>query len=309
MPDVTGRPRVLILGGTTEARHLAAALASPTPAAAASPTPAAAASPTPAAAASPTPALGGSSKPGGYDDSTPSSTDRERPSTGLAETTYSVISSLAGRTSRPLEIAGDVRIGGFGGVGGLVDYLTAERIDAVVDATHPFAATMTRHAVEAAAATRTPVLILRRPGWAEVAGDDWWRVRDLTEAAALLPQLGDRVFLTTGRQGIAAFAGVRGAWFLSRSVEEPAPPMPRDLEVVLDRGPFTLGGERQLLRDRKINVLVTKDSGGPAPKLGAARERGIPVIVVDRPPIPEAPTVTTVGEAVEWLEVALPSSR
>jgi precorrin-6A/cobalt-precorrin-6A reductase len=237
VPDVTGRPRVLILGGTTEGRHLAAALAS------------------------------------------------------LDGTAYSVISSLAGRTSKPLEIAGDLRIGGFGGVPGLAGYLTAERIDAVVDATHPFAATMTRHAVEAAARTRTPVLILRRPGWVEEGGDDWRRVRDLTEAAALLPRLGDRVFLTTGRQDIAAFAGVEGAWFLSRSVENPVPPMPRGLEIVLDRGPFTLDGERRLLRDRAINVLVTKDSGGPAPKLAA--------------PIPPAPAVTTVEEAVGWLKTAL----
>jgi precorrin-6A/cobalt-precorrin-6A reductase len=250
MPDVNGRPRVLILGGTTEGRRLAAALDS--------------------------------------------------------ATAYSVISSLAGRTSKPLEITGDVRIGGFGGTRGLVDYLTAERIDALVDATHPFAATMTRHAVEAAARTRTPVLILRRPGWVEEGGDGWRRVRDLTEAAALLPRLGDRVFLTTGRQGIAAFAGVEGAWFLSRSVEKPVPPMPRGLEIVLDRGPFTLDGERRLLRDRAINVLVTKDSGGPAPKLAAARELGIPVIVVDRPPIPPAPAVTTVEEAVGWLKTALP---
>jgi precorrin-6A/cobalt-precorrin-6A reductase len=226
--------------------------------------------------------------------------------TVLSRPGYAVVSSLAGRTSKPLEIAGQVRIGGFGGVGGLVEYLRAERIDAVVDATHPFAATMTRHAVAAAARTGVPVLLLRRPGWVEVGGDDWRRVRDLAEAAARLPRLGDRVFLTTGRQGIDAFAGVKGAWFLARSVEKPVPPMPPDLEVILDRGPFTLDGERRLFRERRINVLVTKDSGGPAPKLAVARELGIPVIVVDRPPVPEAPAVATVEEAVEWLKTALP---
>jgi precorrin-6A/cobalt-precorrin-6A reductase len=219
---------------------------------------------------------------------------------------YAVVSSLAGRTSAPLEIAGEVRVGGFGGVDGLVSYLRSTGVDVVVDATHPFAATMTRHAVAAAAEAGVPVLVLRRPGWVDVVGDDWRRVRDLTGAAAALPRLGDRVFLTTGRQSVAAFAGVDGAWFLSRSVERPEPPMPRRLEVVLDRGPFTLDGERRLMREHRINVLVTKDSGGTAPKLAAARELGIPVVMVDRPPMPAAPTVETVEEAVEWLRTALP---
>jgi precorrin-6A/cobalt-precorrin-6A reductase len=248
---VNARPRVLILGGTTEGRRLAAALTT-----------------TPAA--------------------------------------YDVISSLAGRTSAPLEIAGEVRTGGFGGVAGLVRYLRDERIDVVVDATHPFAAVMTRHAVEAAAEAGVPVLVLRRPGWVAAVGDDWRRVRDLGEAAAVVPRLGDRAFLTTGRQSLGFFAPVAGVWFLSRSVEMPVAPMPGRLEVVLDRGPFTLDGELRLLRAHRINVLVTKDSGGSAPKLAAARELKIPVVMVDRPPAPDAPAVTTVEEAVEWLETALP---
>jgi precorrin-6A/cobalt-precorrin-6A reductase len=217
-----------------------------------------------------------------------------------------VISSLAGRTSNPLRIAGEVRVGGFGGVAGLVRYLHDERIDAVVDATHPFAATMTGHAVEAAGAARVPIVVLRRPGWAAAAGDDWRRVRDLTEAAALVPRLGDRVFLTTGRQSVGAFAGVDGVWFLSRSVEPPSPPLPKRLEVVLDRGPFTGDGELRLMRGHRINVLVTKDSGGFAPKLAAARELGLPVVMVDRPAVPDVPAVATVEEAVAWLETALP---
>jgi precorrin-6A/cobalt-precorrin-6A reductase len=219
---------------------------------------------------------------------------------------YDVISSLAGRTSNPLHIPGEVRTGGFGGTTGLVRYLRDERIDAVVDATHPFAATMTRHAVEAGKRAGVPVVILRRPGWVEAEGDDWRRVRDLDAAAAEMPRLGDRVFLTTGRQSVSAFATVEGVWFLSRSVEMPAPPMPRQLEVVLDRGPFTRDGEWKLLREHRINLLVTKDSGGPAPKLEAARELGLTVVMVDRPVNPEAPTVTTVAEAVEWVRRALP---
>jgi precorrin-6A/cobalt-precorrin-6A reductase len=213
-----------------------------------------------------------------------------------------VISSLAGRTTAPLLPGGEVRVGGFGGVDGLADYLRAERIDVLVDATHPFAARISLNAVEASGRTGVPLLVLRRPGYASRDGDGWVRVRNLEEAAAILPDLGERVFLSTGRQGLAAFAGVEACWFLSRSVEPPAPPLPRRLEVVLDRGPFTLDGERRLLDEHRIDVLVSKDSGGPAPKLDAARERGIPVVLVDRPPaVPAAITVSTVDEAAAWL--------
>ena len=211
-----------------------------------------------------------------------------------------VITSLAGRTSAPLRPAGEVRVGGFGGADGLAAHLRAEHIDVLVDATHPFAARISHHAAAAAAVTGVPLLVLRRPGWTAQPGDDWHRVPDLTAAAARLPHLGHRVFLTTGRQGIAAFADV-DAWFLARSVEPPAPPMPRRLEVLLDRGPFTLDGERRLLAAHRIDVLVTKDSGGPDAKLVAARERGIPVVMVDRPPVPAAATVTSAAEAAAAL--------
>ncbi|MGX6608224.1 cobalt-precorrin-6A reductase [Micromonosporaceae bacterium Da 78-11] len=236
MPGLTAR--VLILGGTTEGRALAAAL------------------------------------------------------TGVH-----VISSLAGRTSSPRLPPGEVRIGGFGGVEGLVGFLRERRIDVLVDATHPFAATMSGHAVTAAASTGVPLLVLRRPGWSEQPGDRWHRVPSPAVAADLLPRLGSRVLLTTGRQGIAAFAAVDECWFVARSVEPPAPPMPRRLEIVLDRGPFSLDDERRLLRDHRIDVLVSKDSGGPAGKLIAARELGVPVVLIDRPPAPVAETVATVDEA------------
>ncbi|WP_412752043.1 cobalt-precorrin-6A reductase [Krasilnikovia sp. M28-CT-15] len=201
-----------------------------------------------------------------------------------------VTSSLAGRTSAPLRPAGELRVGGFGGVDGLISYLRSERIGAVVDATHPFAATMSAHAVAAAARAGVPLLVLRRPGFVARPGDDWHRVPSTSAAAGLVPALGQRVFLTTGRQSIAAFAGVGGCWFLSRSVEPPQPPVPPRLDVVLDRGPFTVEGERALLDRHRIDVLVTKDSGGTAPKLDAARERGIPVVMIDRPPVPAAPS-------------------
>lgn len=211
------------------------------------------------------------------------------------------VSSLAGRTTTPLLPPGTVRIGGFGGVAGLVNYLREERIAAVVDATHPFAEGMSAHAAAAGAATGIPLLVLRRPGWTAGPGDDWHRVPTLAAAAERLPELGERVFLSTGRQNLAAFAGVDRCWFLSRSVEPPAPPLPARLEVILDRGPFTLDGERALLAAHDIDVLVSKDSGGAAPKLAAARERGIPVLLVDRPPGTGAPTVGTVAEALAWL--------
>ena len=213
-----------------------------------------------------------------------------------------MISSLAGRTASPLLPPGQVRIGGFGGVAGLAAYLREHRIDAIVDATHPFARTMTAHAVAAAEQTELPLLVLRRPGWTAQPGDTWHRVPGLPAAAALLPALGERIFLTTGRQSIAAFADVDFCWFLSRSVEPPVPPLPARLEVLLDRGPFTLDGERALLAEHRIDALVTKDSGGTTAKLDAARERGLPVVLVDRPPLPPGVTeVLTVAAALDWL--------
>jgi precorrin-6A/cobalt-precorrin-6A reductase len=211
------------------------------------------------------------------------------------------VTSLAGRTSDPRKPPGQIRVGGFGGVAGLTAYLRAAGIGAVVDATHPFASTMTGHVVAAAGMAGTPFVVLRRPGWTARDGDHWRRVPTLDDAASLVGSLGGRVFLTTGRQGLGAFAPVRDVWFLSRSVEPPVPPVPPRMEVLLDRGPFTLAGERALMEEHRIDVLVTKDSGGEAPKLCAARELGLPVVMVDRPAGPPAPTVTTVPEALAWL--------
>ncbi|MCC9689474.1 MULTISPECIES: cobalt-precorrin-6A reductase [Streptomyces] len=229
-------PHVLILGGTAEARRLAAALAA-------------------------------------------------RP--GIRVTT-----SLAGRVSRPRALDGEVRVGGFGGPGGLASWLREERVDAVVDATHPFAATITGNAAVATAAARVPLLVLRRPGWQPVPGDRWHPVPSLEAAAAALPALGPRVFLTTGRLGLAAFAGLTEHRFLVRSVEPPGPPLPPHTHVLLARGPFTVTDETALLREHRVDVLVTKDSGGAATsaKLAAARDLGLPVVVVRRPPLPDGVT-------------------
>ena len=227
--------------------------------------------------------------------------DARRLATLLTDAGHDVVSSLAGRTREPLLPAGRVRIGGFGGVDGLAGYLRDERIDVLVDATHPFAATMTDHAWRACAASLVPRMIVRRPGWTASPGDEWHRVASPGDAAALIPQLSHRVFLTTGRQTIAAFAGLDDCWFLARSVEPPAGALPRHLEVVLDRGPFTVDGERQLMTTHRIGVLVTKDSGGAGAKLVAARELGIPVVMVDRPPLPPGPVVSTPEEALTAL--------
>ncbi|MFD7283388.1 cobalt-precorrin-6A reductase [Streptomyces sp. NPDC059862] len=204
-----------------------------------------------------------------------------------------VTTSLAGRVTRPGAVAGEVRVGGFGGAQGLADWLRAHDVAAVVDATHPFAETITANTARAAALTRVPAVVLRRPGWRPGPGDDWHPAAALRDAADLLPRLGHRVFLTTGRLGLAAFAHLTELHFVVRSVEPPEPPMPPDLELVLARGPFTPAGESALLREHRIDVLVTKDSGGAATaaKLTAARELGLPVVVVQRPPLPDGVTV------------------
>jgi precorrin-6A/cobalt-precorrin-6A reductase len=213
-----------------------------------------------------------------------------------------VTSSLAGAVAVPLLPEGDVRIGGFGGVDGLTAWLRDHHVDVVVDATHPFSTVMTAHAIDATAALGLPLLVLRRPGWSAGPGDHWHWVPDTTAAAAVLPSLGERVFLAIGSGGLAAFADLPG-WFLLRSVDPPPPPLPAHHHLVLDRGPFTADAERALLREHRIDVLVCRDSGGDltAAKLVAARELGLPVVLLDRPPAPDAPTVETVDDAVEWL--------
>ncbi|GAA2398492.1 cobalt-precorrin-6A reductase [Actinomadura vinacea] len=213
-----------------------------------------------------------------------------------------VVTSLAGRVADPALPKGRTRIGGFGGADGLAGWLAAERIGAVIDATHPFAAAITASAVAAAGRTGVPLLVLRRPGWTEGPGDDWRRVPSLAEAAAGLP--GDRVFLTVGRKDLAAFAGDVRRFYLVRSVDPPEPPLPPRTHAVLGRGPFTVDGEAALMREHAVDLLVTKDSGGPmtAAKLVAARRLGVPVVMVDRPPAPDAPMVDGVAEALTWLE-------
>jgi precorrin-6A/cobalt-precorrin-6A reductase len=212
-----------------------------------------------------------------------------------------VISSLAGRVARPRLPVGETRIGGFGGPERLAEWLRQERVQCVVDATHPFAERISASAAEAAGAAGVPLLRLQRPGWRERPGDQWQWVDDLDGCAAALPD-GARVLLTTGRQGLAAFAAIDHSWFLVRCVDPPETPLPPNHELLLDRGPYTLEGELALLHDHAISIVATKDSGGSltVAKLDAARARGLPVIVVRRPAGPDAETVDSVAAATAW---------
>ena len=213
-----------------------------------------------------------------------------------------VISSLAGRVPDPALPAGPVRIGGFGGVEGLRQWLRDNDITAVIDATHPFAATMTANAAAACAELALPHLLLSRPAWdpgdAELVASD-------REAADVVAAKGySRVFLTTGRSGSAAFRD-SGAWFLIRVVTAPqAENLPRDHELLLSRGPYRYEDEHRLMRDHRIDVVVTKNSGGELtrPKLVAAQALGVDLVMIDRPPLPAGVTVVdSVDDAVGWL--------
>jgi precorrin-6A/cobalt-precorrin-6A reductase len=218
----------------------------------------------------------------------------------LDEQGVPVISSLAGRVSKPRLPKGQVRIGGFGGPAALARWLTDNDITRVIDATHPFAERISASAARACEQAQVELVRLERPGWTEQPGDDWHWVDDLDQAARKAPALGRRVLLTTGRQGLAAFAKTEDAWFLIRCVDPPDPPLPPRHEVLLDRGPYTKTNELALIDSNEIDLVVTKDSGGEhtRAKLDAARERRLPVVVVRRPPRPEVPTVATVEDAL-----------
>lgn len=214
---------------------------------------------------------------------------------------FDVTTALAGRTTAPAEVAGVVRVGGFGGVDGLVAWLLAYRIDAVVDATHPFAAGITGHAVAATRRVGVPLVIVRRPEWRPRPGDVWEWVDTLSDVAEVLPGFGRRVFLSTGRSDLSVCARLPDMWFLVRSVDPPES-VPPNAAFVRGRGPFAVADEVALLREHRIDVVVSRDSGGADAKLAAAREVGIPVVLIRRPALPlGVPTVGDEHAAVAWL--------
>lgn len=221
----------------------------------------------------------------------------------LVDAGVGVTSSLAGRVSAPLLPPGDVRIGDFEDGAALAALIDAEGVGAVVDATHPFARAISELAATACASRGVPLTRLQRPGWTERPGDRWHRVADLAAAARAIDDLGRRVLLTTGRRGLAAFADARDTWFLIRSISPPDPPLPARHRLLLARGPHALEDELALIDRHRIDVVVTKDSGGEATsaKLDAARARGLPVVVVDRPALPDVPTAATVADAIRLL--------
>ncbi len=220
-----------------------------------------------------------------------------------------VISSLAGRVRDPARPVGQVRVGGFGGPDGLAGYLRESGVVAVVDATHPFAVTISASAVRACDSTGVPLLRLARPGWADhpLAGT-WQWVDDHASAAAAAR--GARVLLTTGRGTLAAFRALVAPFVLVRLVEPTIEPLPPGWATVVSRGPYTVPGETSLMAGHRIEVLVTKDSGGAMTeaKLSAAAALGVRVVVVRRPFAPTGvPSVEDVPAAAGWVGERLAS--
>ena len=217
------------------------------------------------------------------------------------ETTY----SLAGRTRRPASVPVPVRTGGFGGPDGLAAYLRDEKIELVVDATHPYAATMSAHAALACDRAAVPRLVLHRPSWTPELRDRWVDVPDAERAARALPALGKRALLTVGSRELAPYIEEKAVAFVVRAVEPPSISLdPARFEVVLARGPFDFESECRLLESRAIDVVVSKNSGGTAAhaKLDAARALGLPVVMIARPPPPPGERVESVEAAVAWTE-------
>ena len=242
------RLRVLILGGTTEANRLAAAVAN--------------------------------------------------------DPRIDAVLSYAGRTENPTPPPISWRVGGFGGIDGLVEYLRAEKIARVIDATHPFAAQMSAHAVAACARAGVSLLALKRPPWQRVPGDQWIEVDDVAAAAEALGTVPRRVFLGIGRQHLKIFAAHPQHSYLVRLIDPPRAPLPLSgAEVIVARGPFDLAGDRAMLTKHRIEIVVARNSGGDAAfaKIAAARDLGLPVVMVRRPFIPAREKVETIAEVLRWL--------
>ncbi len=230
----------------------------------------------------------------------------------VADAGLDAVFSYAGRTDAPKGQPLAMRVGGFGGVAGLVGYLQTNGISHVVDATHPFAAQMSRNAAQACALAGVPLIGLERPGWAAVEGDRWVHVADTEGAVAALPDAPARVFLAIGKQTLADFAVKPQHHYLLRLVDPPkgALPLP-DAFAVIDTGPFTVDGDLALLKDHRISHIVAKNAGGvgASAKLTAARALGLPVILIDRPWVPKRQVLAEVADVMAWLRHGLGTER
>jgi precorrin-6A/cobalt-precorrin-6A reductase len=212
--------------------------------------------------------------------------------------------SLAGRTSAPKPQPIATRVGGFGGAQGLADFLRAQKIDAVIDATHPYAPRISANAVVACARAGVVLASFVRPAWKPAPGDAWQIVPTAVAAALALGPARRRVFLSLGRQELHCFAAMTQHHYVARLIDPPQGARPHDLVVLRQRGPFDRDAELSLLKDRKIDVIVSRNSGGSAtyPKIEAARILGLPVIMIARPAKPAGHIVTSAEAAVAWLD-------
>jgi precorrin-6A/cobalt-precorrin-6A reductase len=221
----------------------------------------------------------------------------------IAKAGLAGVYSYAGRTEAPMGQPIHMRVGGFGGVDGLLAYLGAEAITHVIDATHPFAAQMSTNAVAACAATGTPLIALERAPWVAGEGDAWMHVPDIPAAVDVLAGPPQRVFLAIGRQHIDAFAAQPQHHYLLRLVDEPSGPLPFPAEVVVARGPFDVAGDTALMQTHGTEIVVAKNAGGKGAvaKIAAARALGLPVVMIDRPVIPPRRVVRSVADVMTWL--------
>jgi precorrin-6A/cobalt-precorrin-6A reductase len=213
--------------------------------------------------------------------------------------------SLAGRTAQPVPHAVPVRTGGFGGVAGLADYLVVNKIDALIDATHPYADVISANAIEAARETGVAFVALRRPPWLKGAGDCWTEVEDTAAAVGAIGELPRRVFVALGRNDLAPFAAAPQHFYLFRSVDPIDPPLPLpQASYITARGPFSEADDRALMQAHRIEIVIAKNSGGKAAygKIAAARTLGVEVIVVRRPAASAGPAVETIDAVIEWLD-------
>ncbi len=222
----------------------------------------------------------------------------------LSDNAIPGVLSYAGRVERPVQQPLPQRVGGFGGVAGLVKYLCANGITHVVDATHPFAAQMSRNAVLACAEARVPLIALSRPPWQAQSGERWIHVPDIAGAAKALEVPAARVMLAVGRMHLNEFAANPQHFYLLRLIDVPDSPLPfPDHEVVQARGPFTVADDLALMQQYKIDLVVSKNAGGTgaSAKIAAARMLGLPVIMIDRPVLPDRPQVDRPEQILAWL--------